>query len=209
MNKMNMKSMMIVTLAVGIMLGNTGCFFSKSTVSSNIDGGAGSLAGINFDLLVSGVGMRDFKTVNSTYSVLTGVPTANTNIVNAYNGASSTLLGSMDIKQFNGPEEVAKIKLSSEYCNEAITANNTTLYPGLVLGTAVLANFSDAQRRDVATSLLRNLASEKVPASASVDVLVKLSYDLGQGLASSNANLKAVLVGMCTAVLASGKVSII
>jgi hypothetical protein len=212
MNNKNLRKGLTVALVVAL-LGNTGCFFRKGDVVilSNVDSDApGSLSGTNFDNLVSGVGMRDFKTVNYTYSSLTGVPMNNGNIVTAYNASSATLMGSMDAKQFNGPGQISQIKLASEYCNEAVNASNVNLFPGLnTITTQLLGTFVDAQRRGVATALLRNLASEKVPANVSIDALVTLSVNLGTGLASTNANLRAVLVGMCTAVLASGKVSII
>jgi hypothetical protein len=212
MNKNNIRKGLVVALVVG-MLGNTGCFFRKGDqIIFQVDNAAeapGSLSGTNFDVLVSGVGMRDFKTVNATYSALTGIPQTNANVTTAFNIAAGNLLSTMDAKQFNGPGQIAQIKLSSEYCNEAVNANNGNLYPGVNNATLLLGQFSDAQRRAVATALLRNLASEKVPANASIDTLVTLSVNLGTGLASTNANLKAVLVGMCTAVLGSAKVSII
>lgn len=211
MNKNNLKKGLVLALVVG-MLGNTGCFFRKGdqVIFSVENDAPGALAGPNYDVLVSGVGMRDFKTVNATYSALTGIAPTNANVLTTYNAASGTLLSTMDAKQFNGPGQISQIKLASEYCNEAVNASNANLFPGLnTITTQVLGAFSTAQRTGVATALLRNLASEKVPGNAAVNSLVTLSVDLGNGLASTNANLRAVLVGMCTAVLASGKVSII
>ena len=93
------------------------------------------------DVNAPDVGVKDTERIFMTMSALTGVPTTNTNLRNAYNTVYKTQLpSSYRLESFQESHMLSTTKMASEFCN--VMLNDTTLrgavWPGVNFGTANL-----------------------------------------------------------------------
>ena len=87
--------------------------------------------------VVADIGVRTFAQINSTLSVLTGVPTTNSTVNGTYLAVLQQLPSDPTLEGFSSSNQIGVAQLAVQYCN--VAANTTSLQPpvfGSVLGAS-------------------------------------------------------------------------
>ncbi len=158
------------------------------------------------------IGIRTFEKVDATMSKVTGVPRTNTSVRAAYNLVKQQMPAVEDIEAFLSAHQIGIAQLGAAYCGALV--DNTTLrasfFPGLTLGTATLA--TQGERDLVIDPLIAKhigTGLTEQPSAANVKTeLNALVSELCPSGACTTARSPIVVKAMCTAVLASGAVTI-
>ncbi|GAB4012677.1 MAG: hypothetical protein Fur0010_08770 [Bdellovibrio sp.] len=155
------------------------------------------------------LGVKNFEQINETMSTLTGVDPNLTAIKNAYSSVTVQLPTENDIKSFLAANQVAITKLAAEYCDRLIESSTlrAVVYPGFNFGTTGTAAFTQANRDYIVIRSMDHFWGPTMDAparAASQAELQSLLTDLinGENL-SSTTNVRKIVKGVCTAVLAS------
>jgi hypothetical protein len=93
---------------------------------------------------VADVGVRTFAQINSTLSVLTGVPTTNTTVNTTYQSVQQQLPNLVTLEGYSAANQVGVAQLAIQYCNTMV---NTPAYASKVLGNISLnaSTFANTQ----------------------------------------------------------------
>lgn len=127
----------------------------------------------------SAIGLRTFEEINVTMSVVTGVPTTETNVKTTYDTIRQQLPSTPSIETFAAAQEIAIAQLAIEYCNALV--ENTTMrdayFPNFDFSLDPAAAFADANRDDVLDPLIDNIMGIGITAQpALADVKNELGY---------------------------------
>ena len=93
--------------------------------------------------LAAAVGVRTFAQINSTLSILTGVPTTNPTIVQTYTTLQQQLPSDPTLESFSSANQVGIAQLAIQYCNIAV--NDPTLQAKLFPGVSFNAGLFSTQ----------------------------------------------------------------
>ena len=89
--------------------------------------------------MVASVGLRTFAQINSSLSVLTGVPSTNAAVVATYQSVQQQLPSTPTLESFSSANQVGIAQLAVQYCNVAVTTAAQTLLPGVTLNASQYA----------------------------------------------------------------------
>jgi hypothetical protein len=154
--------------------------------------------------------LRNFEQANQTMAALTGVPVTTAAVVTEYNALKSQLPTNNSIKELNPARVSAYTKLAARYCDEMSrnAALSGAVVPGVNFATPPATAL--AQPQTIARALLERFWGtnlENLPdMTANVQTVAALIGEMAAGKAATAATSQAVLMGACTAVLASGPV---
>jgi hypothetical protein len=102
--------------------------------------------------IAADIGVRTFAQINSTLSLLTGVPTSNAAVSGTYLAVQQQLPSNPTLEGFSSSNQIGVAQLAIQYCNVAV--NSPTLQPQ-VFGTNLSpAQFMTQPGRDIVTSAL-------------------------------------------------------
>jgi len=82
--------------------------------------------------VVADIGVRTFAQINSTLSVLTGVPTTDPNVAAVYLAVQQQLPATPTLEGFSSANQVGIAQLAIQYCN--VMVNNSTYAAGVLPG---------------------------------------------------------------------------
>lgn len=197
-------------------------FHSDPVINSGTlpEGGSGEFeetGGTEVSRLMTDVGIKDFESIYVTYQVLTGIEGSQDSTVrNKYNVLRSQLPTDSSIKNFLTANQIAIIKLSSEFCDRLFNSNN--YYSGF-FNNFDISKGPDSSLNTQNKKLIliqefinkfwgENVQPYDVEQTAR-DQMSLLITDLLEGetqTTSSNLTRK-VAKGVCTAILASAPVT--
>ena len=102
--------------------------------------------------IAADIGVRTFAQINSTLSLLTGVPTSNAAVSGTYLAVQQQLPSNPTLEGFSSSNQIGIAQLAIQYCNVAV--NSSTLQPQ-VFGTNLSpAQFKTQPGIDIVTSAL-------------------------------------------------------
>jgi hypothetical protein len=166
--------------------------------------------------VVADIGVKTFAQVNSTLSVLTGVPTTNPNVTAVYQAVQQQLPATPTLEAFSSANQVGIAQLAVQYCN--VMVNNSsylaTVMPGVTLSAS---QFSSQAGIDQVTAPLaaRVLGSglHSMPAASTMTgasgELDKLITNLCTATACNNvARVQAVTAAACATAFGNANMSI-
>jgi hypothetical protein len=93
--------------------------------------------------VVADVGVRTFAQVNSTLSVLTGVPTTDPNVAAVYLAVQQQLPATPTLEGFSSANQVGIAQLAIQYCN--VMVNNPTYLSKVIPGVTLSAGLFPSQ----------------------------------------------------------------
>ena len=91
------------------------------------------------------IGVRDFAELNASLSIITGIPTTNTNVSETYNQVFQALPINPAIEGFISSQQMAITQLAIQYCNELVSspARRTEFFPGFDFDANVSQAFNN------------------------------------------------------------------
>jgi Concanavalin A-like lectin/glucanases superfamily len=162
------------------------------------------------------IGVKTFAQVNSTLSVLTGVPTTNPSVSATYLAVQQQLPATTTIEAFSSANQVGIAQLAVQYCN--VMVNNPSYFASALPGVTLSATqFSSQAGIDQVTAPLaaRVLGSglHSMPAASTMTgasgELDKLVTNLCSATACNNvARVQAVTVAACATAFGNANMSI-
>ncbi|MFI4891781.1 MAG: LamG domain-containing protein, partial [Steroidobacterales bacterium] len=163
----------------------------------------------------SDIGVRTFAEVNSTMSMLTGVPTANTAVNTTYVSVQQQLPSTSTLESFLAANQVGIAQLAVQYCNTMVNTPSLAakVFPGVSFGPSLFAapNGVNAVTGDIAAMVLGNGQFQSQPAASTVtSELGSLIGILCSGSSPCNntQRVMAVTSAACAAALGSADMEI-
>jgi Concanavalin A-like lectin/glucanases superfamily len=157
---------------------------------------------------VADVGVRTFAEINSTLSLLTGVPTTDTAVASTYLAVQQQLPAENTLESFSSANQVGVAQLAIQYCNEAVNSPtySAALFPGVTFNASTFSGAgTSAITSALAAKVLGNgqLASSP-PASSVTNELGTLITNLCSTTAcNTTARVQAVTAAACAAAFGS------
>jgi hypothetical protein len=157
---------------------------------------------------VADIGVRTFAEINSTLSLLTGVPTTDTAVTNTYQAVQQQLPAVYTLESFSSANQVGVAQLAIQYCNEAVNSPtySAALFPGVTFNASTFSGAgTGAITSALAAKVLGNGQLTSSPAASSVtDELSTLITTLCSTTAcNTTARVQAVTAAACAAAFGS------
>ncbi len=164
----------------------------------------------------SDLGVRTFAQVNSTLSVLTGVPTTNTAVNTTYQSVQQQLPSIPTLEAYSSANQVGVAQIAVQYCNMMVTtpAYQAVVFPGITFNGSTFSTAAgiNAVSSALAARVIGNgsLASQPAP-TAVTNELNTLIPILCSGSAPCNGNparVLAVTAAACAAAFGNAEMMI-
>jgi hypothetical protein len=156
---------------------------------------------------VADIGVRTFAEINSTLSVLTGVPTTDTAVTTTYQAVQQQLPATSTLESFSSANQVGVAQLAIQYCNEAVNSPtySAALFPGVSFSASTYPASTGAITSALAAKVLGNGQLGSAPAASTVTgELTSLINALCTTQAcSTTARAQAVTAAACAAAFGS------
>jgi hypothetical protein len=157
---------------------------------------------------VADVGVRTFAEINSTLSVLTGVPTAQADVNATYLAVQQQLPPTPTLESFSSADQVGIAQLAIQYCNVMV---NTPSYAAQVLPGVTFSGslFSTASGVNSVTSALASrvlgngLNTSPAPSSVTTELGTLINNLCNTSACTSTARVQAVTAAACAAAFGS------
>ena len=155
--------------------------------------------------IVADIGVRTFAEINSTLSLLTGIPTTDAAVIATYQAVQQQLPTDPTLEGFSSSNQIGVAQLAIQYCNEA--ANTPALQPTLFGSTLSAGQFPAGS--STVTSALANRVLGNSPKSQPVASTVTTELNALIGLLCSDndcttiAGTKAVAAAACATAFGS------
>ncbi len=151
--------------------------------------------------------MRTFAEINSTLSVLTGVPTTDTAVAATYQSVQQQLPATSTLESFSAANQVGVAQLAIQYCNEAVNSPSysAALFPGVTFNASTFTGAgTSAITSALAARVLGNGLASSPAASTVTNELGNLITALCTTSACNNmARVQAVTAAACAAAFGS------
>ena len=156
--------------------------------------------------IVADIGVRTFAEINSTLSILTGVPTTDTAVAATYLAVQQQLPPVSTLESFSSANQVGVAQLAISYCNEAVNNYSNVLFPTVPINASTYPGSTGAVSSALAAKVLGN--GSVLPGSpASSTVTNELNTLITNLCASSSCNTatraQAVTAAACAAAFGS------
>jgi concanavalin A-like lectin/glucanase superfamily protein len=164
------------------------------------------------DLLpVAGIGVRTFAQINSSFSLLTGVPTTQSAVLGTYQAVQQQLPAVPTLESFSSANQVGIAQLAVQYCNVAVTTNSQVLLPGVTLSASTFQ--SQTTTNQVTSALAARVLGTGLSSQPAVNTVTTELGNLITTLCTSQAcnslaRVRAVTTAACAAALGSSDVLI-
>jgi hypothetical protein len=161
---------------------------------------------------VSGIGVRTFAQINSSFSLLTGVPTTQPAVLGTYQAVQQQLPAIPTLESFSSANQVGIAQLAVQYCNVAITtpALQAKLFPGVTFGATL---FNAQTGIDQVTSALAarvlgtGISSQPAAATVTGELSTLIhALCLSTSCTNNQPRVIAVTTAACAAALGSSDV---
>jgi hypothetical protein len=153
------------------------------------------------------IGVRTFAEINSTLSVLTGVPTTDTAVAATYQSVQQQLPATSTLESFSAANQVGVAQLAIQYCNEAVNSPSysAALFPGVTFNASTFTGAgTSAITSALAARVLGNGLASSPAASTVTNELGNLITALCTTSACNNmARVQAVTAAACAAAFGS------
>jgi hypothetical protein len=157
---------------------------------------------------VAGIGVRTFAQINSSLSVLTGVPTNQPAVLGTYQAVQQQLPAIPTLESFSSANQVGIAQLAVQYCSVAITtpALQTKLFPGVTFSASL---FSSQAGIDSVTSALAarvlgtGLSSQPTAATVTSELGTLITTLCQSSACNTVGRVQAVATAACGAALGS------
>jgi len=163
---------------------------------------------------VAAVGVRTFAQINSSLSLLTGVPTTNTQVMQTYTTVQQQLPSDPTLEGFSSANQVGVAQLAIQYCNVAVQSSPAQLFPGVTFSASLFGATGTAPGVNQVSSALaaRVLGTGLSTQPAASTITTELNAMIGKLCTSSACNtlprVQAVTAAACAAALGSADVMI-
>lgn len=162
--------------------------------------------------LTAGTGVKSFEMINNTMSILTGIPTTNALIAQAYSDVKTQLPSTLDLNSFLGSHQVAISKLALEYCDAMVESASARalIFPDYGFDQIASIALDGNGRAYVAGQLVGHFyglsgVSSEIQVFAQTEML-SLINDITTGKPDTVDTSKNVVKGACNAILASAPI---
>jgi len=157
---------------------------------------------------VGDVGVRTFAEVNSTLSVLTGVPTAQPSVLSTYQSVQQQLPTVPALESFSSANQVGVAQIAIQYCNVMVNTPSLAaqMFPGVTFGPGLFASPAgiNSITSPLAAAVLGTNLSTSPAASTVTTELGNLINTLCATSACNNtARVQAVTAAACAAAFGS------
>jgi hypothetical protein len=152
------------------------------------------------------VGVRTFAQVNSTLSVLTGVPTTDPNVAATYLAVQQQLPATPTLEGFSSANQVGVAQLAIQYCN--VMVNNSTyasvVLPGVAFNGSTYPGSTNSVTSALAARVLGSGLNSQPAASTVTTELTSLINNLCATTACNTAaRAQAVTAAACATAFGS------
>jgi hypothetical protein len=152
------------------------------------------------------VGVRTFAQINSTLSVLTGVPTNDPNVAATYLAVQQQLPATSTLEGFSSANQVGIAQLAIQYCN--VMVNNPTyasvVLPGVALNGSTYPGSTNTVTSALAARVLGSGLNSQPAASTVTTELASLINNLCTTSAcNTTARAQAVTAAACATAFGS------
>jgi hypothetical protein len=163
----------------------------------------------------SDVGVRTFAQINSTFSVLTGVPKSNPAVSATYASVQQQLPNVPTIEAFSSSNQIGIAQLAIQYCNTMMNTPSlqAQMFPGVTFGPSLFAGAGGiaSVTGPLAARVVGGGQLQSQPAASAVSTeLGNLAGRLCSGANPCNTTARVIAVtsALCAAALGTAEVSI-
>jgi hypothetical protein len=155
--------------------------------------------------------VRTFAQINSSLSLLTGVPTTQSAVAATYQLVQQQLPAVPTLESFSSANQVGVAQLAVQYCNIAVTTQPQTLFPGVTFGASLFS--SQAGVNQVTSALAARVIGAGLTSQPAASTMTNELGNLIGALCAaspcnSQARVQAVATAACAAALGSSDVLI-
>jgi hypothetical protein len=155
---------------------------------------------------VAGIGVRTFAQINSSLSVITGVPTNQPAVLGTYQAVQQQLPANPTLESFSSANQVGIAQLAVQYCNVAITAQPQTLFPGVTFSASLFntpTGINQVTSALAARVLGTGLNSQPAASTMTTELGNLITTLCTSSACNSVARVQAVATAACAAALGS------
>jgi Concanavalin A-like lectin/glucanases superfamily len=159
---------------------------------------------------VAGIGVRTFAQINSSFSVLTGVPTTQSAVLGTYQAVQQQLPAIPTLESFSSANQVGIAQLAVQYCNVAVTTNSQALL-GITLSASTFQSpvgINQVTGALAARVLGTGLNSQPATSTVTTELGNLITTLCTSQACTSLARVQAVTTAACAAALGSSDVLI-
>jgi len=120
---------------------------------------------------VSDLGLKTFEKIHATFSAITGVSMAQTDVANTYENVKQALPTTTDISTFVSSQQMAVTQLAIEYCNALVNDNNLrqSFFPGFDFNASVHNAFVIGDRNLLTNPLYQKVFNENLTSQPTLE----------------------------------------
>jgi Concanavalin A-like lectin/glucanases superfamily len=155
---------------------------------------------------VAAIGVRTFAQINSSLSLLTGVPSTQPAVLATYQAVQQQLPPVPTLESFSSANQVGIAQLAVQYCNVAVTTSPQTLFPGVNFGAALFsspAGINQVTSALAARVLGTGLNSQPAASTVTNELTTLINTLCTASACNSVARVQAVATAACAAALGS------
>jgi Concanavalin A-like lectin/glucanases superfamily len=155
---------------------------------------------------VAAIGVRTFAQINSSLSLLTGVPSTQPAVLATYQAVQQQLPPVPTLESFSSANQVGIAQLAVQYCNVAVTTSPQTLFPGVTFGAALFsspAGINQVTSALAARVLGTGLNSQPTASTVTNELTTLINTLCTASACNSVARVQAVATAACAAALGS------
>jgi Concanavalin A-like lectin/glucanases superfamily len=156
--------------------------------------------------VVADIGVKTFAQINSTLSLLTGVPTSDANVSATYLAVQQQLPPTPTLEGFSSANQVGIAQLAIQYCNEMV--NNPTylsqVLPGVTINASTYPGNTGAVTSALAARVLGSgLHSQPAASTVTTELGTLISNLCTTSACTTTARAQAVTAAVCAAAFGS------
>jgi hypothetical protein len=166
--------------------------------------------------LVTDIGVKDYESLYVTFQVLTGVDVSNESTLrNVYEDIRSQLPFDSSIKNFGTANQIAIIKIASEFCHTVFNKSTyyNTFFNNFNIAQSSINAFSNNGKALMIEDMINrfwgsNVQPFEVEQNAKTELNILID-DLLVGTSNSTTTTRTIAKGVCTSLLASAPVTML
>jgi hypothetical protein len=197
----------VIALQSGPLVDQFFLSFDQLATKTHVTVEAAPVAGTPTDLApVAAIGVRTFAQIDSSLSVLTGVPTTNPAVLSTYQAVQQQLPPVSTLESFSSANQVGIAQLAVQYCNVSVANQPQTLFPGVTFGASLFstpAGINQVASALAARVLGSGLASQPAASTVTSELTNLITTLCSSEACNTEARVLAVTTAACAAALGS------